>query len=62
MVVTNIRIEAPSNRPSALQNMVQGLATLGDMAGFGLSLMAPYRFVLMLYGVNRAVTRAMFMV
>lgn len=62
MITTNIRIEAPSDRPSPLQTMVQGMATMGDLAGFGLGLLAPYRFMLMLYGANRAVTRAMFMV
>ena len=60
MLVANIRIEPPSDRPSPLQAMVNlGTATLNG-AAMGVDMFAPYRGMLMLYQVNRAVTRALF--
>lgn len=61
MLLTNIRIEAPSDRPSPMQAMVTAM-TLGlDAANAGWSLMAPYRLTLMMYRVNQAMTKALFM-
>lgn len=62
MVFTNLRIEAPSDRPSPMQTMVNAATTVLDGASFGWSLLAPYRFVLLMYGVNRSLTRTLFMV
>lgn len=61
MLFTTIRIEPPSDRPSAMQTMVNAFTTGLDAAGFGLSLVAPYQFVLAMYRMNRAFTRALFM-
>lgn len=62
MFFTNIRIEAPSDRPSPLQSMVNAATTAANSASFGWSLFAPYRYVQMMIGMNRSLTRAWFMV
>jgi hypothetical protein len=59
---TNIRIEAPSDRPSPMQSMVNAATAAANSASFGWSLFAPYRFVQLMYGVNRSLTRTLFMV
>lgn len=60
MLSTNIRIEAPSDRPSPMQTMVTAMTMGLDAASFGWSLMSPYRLMLMMYRVNGAMTKAMF--
>jgi len=60
MLLTNIRIEPPSDRPSPLQIW----ATLGGMmvetAAFGWGLLAPFHPYLMMYRLNRSLTKALF--
>ena len=60
MLVTNIRIEPSSDRPSPLQVMVNTATTTLNGAAMGVDLFAPYRVMLFLYEVNRAATRAIF--
>ena len=61
MLLTNFRIEAPSDRPSLGQSMANALSMGVDAAAFGWTLMAPYRLVLMMYRLNRGMTKALFM-
>lgn len=61
MLFTNIRIEAPSDRPSPLQMLMNAAAMTVDAGALGCSLLAPYRLTLMMYRMNRALTAAMFM-
>lgn len=60
MFFTNIRIEAPSDLPSPFQAMVNASTTVLNSASFAWSLLAPYRFVLLMNGMNRSLTQAMF--
>jgi hypothetical protein len=60
MLVANIRLEPLSDRPSPLQVMADMAATALNGAAMGVDLFAPYRAMLVLYGINRAVTKAMF--
>jgi len=60
MLVTNIRIEPASERPSPLQAVVNASTAVLNGASMGVDLFAPYRAMLVLYAFNRAATRAMF--
>ncbi|MBX9634581.1 MAG: hypothetical protein K2X44_06335 [Magnetospirillum sp.] len=62
MFFTNLRIEAPSDRPSPMQTMVNAATAVLNGVSFGWSLWAPYRFVQLMYGANRSLTRTLFMV
>ncbi|HLO77646.1 MAG TPA: hypothetical protein VK196_14405 [Magnetospirillum sp.] len=61
MLFTNIRIETPSDRPSPMQSAASALTMAMDTANFCWGQFAPYRLMLMMYRLNRAVTTAMFM-
>ncbi len=60
MLLTNIRIEAPSNRPSPLQNWLTMGGTMVEAAAYGWGLLAPFQLCLMMYRVNRSLTKALF--
>jgi hypothetical protein len=57
MLLTNIRIEAPSDRPSPMQVFVTAATTVLDAANMGWSLAVACHPVLMMYRLNRSLTR-----
>jgi hypothetical protein len=56
MLLTNIRIEAPSDRPSPMQVFATAFSTLLDAANMGWGLALAFHPGLMMYRLNRAVT------
>lgn len=61
MLLTNIRIEPPSDRPSPLQNWLTLGGTLVEAGAFGWGLGAPFHLTMMMYRVNRSLTKALFL-
>ncbi len=60
MIVTNIRIEPPSDRPSPLQILATSVGTGLSAVQTYSDFFAPYRFVLEANKINRMIVKGIF--
>jgi hypothetical protein len=61
MLLTNIRIEPPSDRPSPLQSWLTLGGTLAEAGAFAWGLASPFTLAMMMVRANRSLAKAMFM-
>ncbi len=57
MIFTNFRVEPRSDRPSAMQNAMDGYAIGLNAATFVATLASPFHLAMMAYRLNRAFWR-----